>query len=83
MLNQNQTHTLIATCFDVLFIDNKKDMEYDIDNLYEICDIRCIISDKKSFYILANKKQRNLGNFIVEINENFSITKKPVYLLHQ
>jgi len=49
----------------VLYVDLHKDIEEDIDNKFRIGDIRSVIYVDGDFYILANKCDSLLGNYII------------------
>ena len=65
VFNHIQDKVLIATFYDVLFVDISGDEEVDIDNLYHIGDIRSIHYYDKKFYVLANKCERLLGYYLI------------------
>jgi hypothetical protein len=69
VFNKGQDKVVIATFYDVLYVDIKKDLEVDIDNLYHVGDIRSIVNFENKFYVLANKQERLLGYYLLEIDE--------------
>jgi hypothetical protein len=55
-----------ASPTDGIFVDIKKNIEYDIDEKFEIAMIKEIIYDEEDqcFYILTNKHQETLGIYV-------------------
>ena len=60
---------IIGSFLDVLYLDIEEEHELDIDSQYGVADIKSIINHKRKFYILANKKNRLLGYYLIEIDE--------------
>ena len=56
---------MIASFYDVLWINLETDMELDIDNDFCIGNIRQIVNYEKSFYILANKSNKKIGYYLI------------------
>ena len=77
VFNEKQNIAIIATFYDVLFLNIEKDEEIDIDNLFHIGDIRSVINVNEKFYVLANKCDKLLGYYLIEIDENNPKSKKP------
>ena len=75
-----QKKYLISTKYDVLLINMVNDEEYGIDNLYHIANIKCIIHFKQKFFIMANRCGRELGFYILEIDED-GPSDKPRYVM--
>ena len=69
VFNQTQNIVIISSFYDVLFVDIKGNREVDIDNLYQIGELRCVVNISKKFYIFANKCKGLLGNFLFSIDE--------------
>ena len=70
VFNEDQSIVFIAAKEDVFFIDfDKDDTEVDIDNTYNISDIRACHYHDGKFYVLANKFQQNRGIFLLKIDE--------------
>ena len=62
---------MIASFYDVLWINLEMDtFEIDIDQEFGIGDIRAIKSYENSFFILANKSDKKVGLFLIQINSN-------------
>ena len=61
---------VVSTHFDVLYVDIKRKIEVDIDDLFHIADMKSVINYNKKFYILANKLCGTLGYFLLSIDEN-------------
>jgi hypothetical protein len=52
----------------VLWVNIKKKIEIDIDEQYLLGDIKSLKKVKNKFYVLANKYQRKLGYFLLELD---------------
>jgi len=74
VFNEDQNILIVASFYDVLYIDIVKSVEIDIDNRFLIGDIRSIVNIDKKFYVLANKCEKLLGYYLVEIDENEPLT---------
>jgi hypothetical protein len=75
---------MIASFYDVLWINlDKNTSEIDIDNEFGISDIRAIINFESSFYILANKSDKKIGLFLIQINSNNPLEAIPNYIINQ
>ena len=48
----------------------ENELEFNVDSKYYIEEVRACIYQKGKFYILANKYKKNLGIFLLEIDEN-------------
>ena len=57
-----------ATASDALWIDMENEKELDIDEIFGIGNIKAIKYQSGKFYILANKYQKKLGVFLLEID---------------
>ena len=73
---------MVATFYDVLFVDLVNHQEFDIDDQFHIGDIRSIVYIKKSYYLLANKFQKLLGYYLIQIKENDPCNNEPTYLIN-
>ena len=73
---------LVATQYDVLLVDFINEEEIDIDEMYHIGDIKCIVNFKSKFYILANKCLRMLGYYLIEIDESNPEQPVPQYIIN-
>lgn len=69
MFNLNQSIFMVASFYDVLLVNFRKEDEFDIDAHYGICDIRSIVHSKRKFYVLANKCNKLLGYYLLEVSE--------------
>jgi hypothetical protein len=74
--DKTQTKVIVASTDDVLWIDIANRVELDIDNEYQIRDIKSILFIEDKFYVLANKYQRKLGYFLLEIDVNLDQSLK-------
>jgi|DEB0MinimDraft_12_1074336.scaffolds.fasta_scaffold59031_2 protease II len=79
--NTNQKSVVVSSQLDVLFVNLRKDIEVDVDNNTRLGDIKCIIHIQDKFYILANKHQKQVGCYLIEIDENEPEAKEQ-YLLN-
>ena len=68
IFDENQESAIIASPNDVLWVNISTQEEEDIDQLYSIGQIKALINVGKKFYILANKYQRKLGYFLLELD---------------
>lgn len=82
VFNETQKMLLVATYYDVLLVDFIKENEIDIDEMYHIGDIKCIVNLKSKFYILANKCLRMLGYYLIEIDEAYPDQPLPQYIIN-
>ena len=82
VFNHNQNIVQIGTLYDVLFLNIREEKEVDIDNLYNIGAIKGTTYFNNNFYVFANKKDRQTGYFLIEIEENDPNKEKPMFLLN-
>jgi len=54
----------------VLWFDLYHSREIDIDDVYSLGDIKSLFYHDEKFYVLANKYDRKLGYFLLELNTN-------------
>lgn len=66
--DHSQSRAIIASTDDVLFVDIMKKTELDIDEKFLLGDIKSVLYMDKKFYVLANKYQRKLGYFLLELD---------------
>ena len=76
VFNENQDVCIIASTIDTLMINLNNYDEVDLDLIYGLKDIKKLIFDDGYFYILANKKDGMIGNFLLKLSE-----KKSSYLM--
>lgn len=76
---------IVASPEDGIFYDKAKQHEVDIDEQYEISNIKEIIYDHEEgfFYLLANKYQEKLGFFVLKINKDVPQINKKSFLIKQ
>lgn len=73
-----QRYAIIATSSDALWVNLIVDencigsQEYDLDELYYFGDIKCLSKFNNKFYILANRLNNKLGQFLFEIPQVLS-----------
>ena len=69
--NEDQTVLVVASPEDCIYIDLDKDLEVDIDQQYQVSNIKEIIFDEEDrlFYFLSNKFEEKLGFFVFSIKE--------------
>ena len=72
VFDKKQENAIIASADDVLWVNIRTADECDIDEVYNLGDIKSIIHVDDKFYVLANKFDRKLGYFLLELPE-----KKP------
>jgi hypothetical protein len=63
-----QRKALIASFNDVLLVDMTSKKEIDIDEMCLVQDIRQVTVGEDEFYILANKRNRVLGKYLLSMN---------------
>jgi len=63
---------IVASNDDGIYIDTKKKIEVDIDEEYNIANIKAIIfdTDDDVFYLLTNKYMEKLGFYVLKMNED-------------
>ena len=66
--SENQKQVMIASFYDIIWIDLETGREIDIDETFGIGNIRSIKFNGESFYILANKSDRKLGYYLIQIH---------------
>ena len=61
---------MVASKNDVLWLKCNRDSgkEIDIDEMFNISEIKCMKWHGDKFYILANKHKRILGYYLLEID---------------
>jgi hypothetical protein len=69
VFNDNQDVCIIASTIDTLMINLNNYDEVDLDLIYALQDIKKLIFDCGYFYILANKKEGMIGNFLLKLSE--------------
>ena len=72
VFDDSQQVAIIASTDDVLWVDIQNEVEVDIDDMYSLGAIKSILHVGNKFYVLANKFDRKLGYFLLELDE-----KKP------
>ena len=72
ILNEDQSTGMVASFNDVLYINFAQDVEYDIDEHFQISNIRSIIysTEEQKYYLLANKCQELIGYYVIELEES-------------
>jgi len=78
---------LIASNNDVLLVNLQTGKEYDIDDCYQISKIRSMVYVDNKFYVLANKCNRILGYYLIELDINAlddldPRCSEPAYIVH-
>jgi 2C-methyl-D-erythritol 2,4-cyclodiphosphate synthase len=79
VFDETQSYVLIASCSDTLWIalDGEKE-EIDIDETFNLNEMKCVAYHNKKFYLLANKSFKKLGYFLLELDIDLRILdKKP------
>ena len=69
---------LIASFNDSIYVNMNRELEkreVDIDEEFQISQIKCIIHNESSFYILANKARGKLGYFLIRMDEQSPIIR--------
>ena len=67
---------MIASTDDTVYLNmsGQKNREIDIDQEFMISAIKCVIYDRGSFFLLANKTRGKLGLFLIRMDE-----KAPIF----
>jgi len=82
VFSADQNVGIIASTDDVLWFDIQSQNEVDIDDVYQLGDIKSLLYYDEKFYVLANKYQRKLGYFLLEIDTMlYGNIKKPKYVI--
>jgi len=63
--NLKHTVLVIASYIDVLYINLETGDEYDIDEKFQVSEIRSMMYIDGNFYVLANKRKKNRGYFLI------------------
>ena len=77
---------VVASPEDGIYYNKKSQLEVDIDETYEISNIKEIIYDHEEgyFYLLANKYQEKLGFFVLKIHkERPMVNNNSSFLMKQ
>ena len=82
LFNSNQRIVMIASFYDVIWINLETDQELDIDNNFCIGNIRQIINYEKTFYILANKSNKKIGYYLIQIDEDYPVLTDSSYVIN-
>ena len=61
---------MIASYYDVLWINIKNEKEVDIDNMFSIGYIKAILNHDSHYYILVNKLKKKTGIFVLVFHES-------------
>ena len=69
VFDDSQQVAIIASTDDVLWVDIQNEVEVDIDDMYSLGAIKSILHVGNKFYVLANKFDRKLGYFLLELDE--------------
>lgn len=74
-MNEDQKIFMIASADDSIYLNlsGKKKYEIDIDQEFMISAIKCVIYDRGSFYLLANKTRGKLGLYLIRMDEHAPI----------
>lgn len=81
IFNDNQRYAIFATLDDVLWVDMRAKEEKDIDQLFQLREIKGLQYFRGNFYILANKYKQVLGYYLLEIQHDINKYTKPRFLL--
>lgn len=67
VFDESQQYAIIASTTDVLWIGvhEAPENEIDIDDMYLLADIKCLLMHDNKFYVLANKCNKKLGYFLL------------------
>jgi hypothetical protein len=65
---------IIASTDDVLWVDIKNQNEADIDDIYSLGAIKSLLHVDNKFYVLANKFDKKLGYFLLELETSMPTT---------
>ena len=67
----------------MLWLNLETKVEIDIDNEFNICDIRTVFYYNHKFYILTNKSQKKVGLYLIELDEQNPKKIKPRFLINK
>jgi hypothetical protein len=82
VFNAKQDRAIIASTDDVLWVDIHAQSEADIDDIYNLGSIKSVLFVDNKFYVLANKFDKKLGYFLLELPEHKpSNSEKPKFLI--
>jgi hypothetical protein len=74
---------MIASQYDVIWLNLDNSKEIDIDNEFNICEIKKIYYHDHKFYILTNKSQKKIGFYLIEFDEKDPLKVPPRYIINQ
>ena len=82
--NKDQTKVVLASSSDVFFVNIQDDYSVDIESEFQISEVRQVLygKDLGKFYILANKCDRLLGYYLIEIDEAEPDLNEPNVLVN-
>ena len=69
MFNEDQTACIITTFSDTLMINLVDKIEFDLDKVFGIADIKNVVFYNDIFYVLANRRDGKIGYFILKLSE--------------
>ena len=83
VFSEDQKQLMIASFYDIFWIDLETEKEIDIDDVFGIGDIRSIKFNSESFFILANKSDRKLGYYLIQIYAKDPVDekRKPIFTI--
>lgn len=66
----------------MLWVNISTKVEVDIDEKFELADIKSLCFTNDKFYVLANKYKRKLGYFLLELEQNLdAVDTEPRYVI--
>ena len=81
VFDEFQDTAIIASTDDVLWVNVTKKIEIDVDEKFQLGDIKSILYRNSKYYVLANKYQRKLGYFLLELDQNLEEMEMPRYVI--
>jgi hypothetical protein len=74
--DENQEIGIVSSEDDVLWFNLRTQEEIDIDELYNLGDIKAILFHNDKFFVLANRFKSMLGYYLLEIDKNLEKATK-------
>lgn len=81
VFDEDQKIAMVSSFYDIIYVNMEKGIEIDIDEHYNLANIRRIVRGKDCFYVLANKYKNTLGFYLIQIDKN-NPKMKPEYLIN-
>lgn len=82
VFDEEQKIAMVSSFYDIIYVNIEKGIEIDIDDYYNLANIRRIVRGSNCFYVLANKFKNTLGFYLIQIDKNDPKKEQPEYLIN-